>query len=333
MLILSLAVLVVGWSALWLFARHEAQSGLRDWIAAEREEGRIWTCPDRRFGGFPLGIVLSCAKPTFAEVNNERFGGELSGLRAEAQLYFPTSVAIDLTGPLKVHDQAIDADLTVSWSAARLTLRGDLPGTLDRGQLDADTIQIAAQDLTTPIRIGQAELGFKPLPQKAVGPADAELTIHATGVVAPDVNAAFGSPEPLAMQLLATLSRLPSRGVSLPTLLEAWREAGGQLDLTRFDVAKGSFHAKGTGRLQIDDEHRLEGRLDARVNGVEPIAARYGIPVEAVKIGGLLSGLIGGKASANGSAPDSAVALPIAARAGRLYFGPVKTALVSPPLY
>ena len=332
MLALSLAVLVIGWCVLWLVARHEARQSLDAWIAAEREEGRIWTCPDRRVGGFPLGIVLRCSKPTFEEAGNTAFHGELAGLRAQAELHFPTSVTITLDGPMTIRDQGVYAGLTVSWGSAHIQLRGDLPGALDRGQLEAEGVDITANGLATPIRIGHGELAFKPEPQKAPGPSDAELTLIATGISTADADAAFGSNDTMTVKVVATLGRLPSRGASLPTLLEAWRAAGGQLDLARFEVSKGAFRAEGTGRLRIDDDHRIEGRLDARFAGLEPIAARFGIPVGAVKIGGLLSNLLGGKRD-KAQPVEAGLTVPLVARAGQLYLGPVKTGLALSPLY
>lgn len=332
MLILSLAVFVVGWSALWLFAWWEARLNLNNWLAAERGQGRLWDCPNRSVGGFPLSIRLTCDRPSFADAGNQAFRGELAGLRAEVKLYFPTSVGIDLVGPLRIQDSGIDAGLTVSWASARIELRGDLPGSLDRGQLEAEGVAIAATALQSPIAIQHGEMSFRPLPQKAAGPQDAEITIGAQGLRDADADATFGSAEPIEARLAGILSRLPTKGASLPTLLEAWREAGGRLDLSAFRFSKGPFEVAGAGWLQVDDEHRIEGRLDTRFVGLAPVAARFGLPIDAVKLGGLLSNLLGGKTDSDAQ-HKADIAMPLGARAGRLYLGPVKTGIALPPLY
>ncbi len=332
MLLLSLLVLVAGWSALWGYARYQARAGLKQWIADEQREGRIWTCPGRRIGGYPLSIVLTCDQPTFAEVDDASFKGQLAGLRAEAHLYFPTSVVIDLAGPLTIQDNAIDGELSVTWSAARLVLRGDLPGALDRGNLAAEGVEIAAGPHKGPTRIGDAMLAFRPLPIKTAGAVDAELAITAKDLHDSDADAAFGTNDPIAIDLAATVRHLPERGASLPTLLEAWRQVGGVLGLDRFAFSKGSFQVRGAGQLSVDDGHRIQGRLDAQFAGLAPVAARFGIPVAAVNVGGLLSGLLGGK-SAKADTAKSDLDLPLVARGGHLYLGPVKTGLLLPPLY
>lgn len=331
MLLVSLLVLAVGWSVLWLFARREAERSFAMWVAAERAQGRIWTCPSRRIGGFPLGIVLTCEQPTFAEAGNDRFKGELAGLRADARLYFPTSVAIDLAGPLVVHQKG-DPDLVVSWSNARVTLRGDLPGDLDRGELGADGVAIVAGTAAPLMRIGHGEIGVKPKAAAADGSADAELSFKVVDAQSPDADSAFGSADPIAADVKGLVSDLPRQGASLPNLLEQWREAGGKFDIEHLTLGKGSFEIEGDGRVRIDDQHRIEGRIDARFAGLEPVAARFGIPVGAVKIGGVLSGLFGAK-PAKTEAANQNLGLPLVARDGRLYVGPFKTGVVMAPLY
>lgn len=328
----SLLVFAVGWSALWLYARREAERAFSVWIAAERTHGRIWTCPSRQIGGFPLGIVLTCDRPTFAEAGNATFKGELAGLRADARLYFPTSVEIDLAGPLIVHQDAGDPDLVVSWSNAHVTLRGDLPGDLNRGELGADGVAISGGTAGPLIRIGHGEIGVKPKSPESDVQANAALSVKVLDVRSSEADAAFGSADPIAADVTGIVSNLPREGASLPNLLEQWRLSGGQFNIERLALSKGSFQTDGQGHVRMDDQHRLEGRIDARFAGLEPVAARFGIPVGAVRFGGVLSGLFGAK-PAKTETENQKLGLPLVARDGRLYVGPVKTGVVLPPLY
>ena len=68
----------------WYFAAQAATGALDAMIAQEAAHGRIWTCPDRRIGGFPLAIEVACQGPSYA--------GLLSGAsRAEHPDFAPNA--------------------------------------------------------------------------------------------------------------------------------------------------------------------------------------------------------------------------------------------------
>lgn len=333
MLLASLSLLLIGWTLLWLFARHQAYSSFDQWIAAERGQGRYWSCPNRAISGFPLSIRIRCDHPTYADrPENGTVRGELTGLAAEAHLYFPSNIIVDLAGPLTFHEQSTATDFTVVWSQAHVTLRGDMPGDFNRGQLQADAVAVTPAGSSTPTTIDHLDLSIRPFSEKAGASVDAEAILKLSGARSPDADAAFGSSEPMAASATALATRLPSEGASLPLLLEPWRRAGGQLHLEAFSLTKGAFSATGDGHIELDEEHRLAGRLDSRFAGLEPIAARFGIPVGAVKLGAVLSGLLGGKTD-KADARSAELTFSLVAKNGRLYVGPVRTDLTLPPVY
>ena len=90
----------------------------------------------------------------------------------------------------------------------------------------------------------------------------------------------------------------------------------------RFGFAKGSFPRRRDGRELSGrpDQHQVQGRLDARFDGLAPVAARFGIPIAAVNVGGLLSGLLGGKKAVPGTA--KATSNCPSSRAGAALFRP-----------
>ena len=329
-LVFGLVVLATGWSALWFYARSETVRNLDAWIAAEASHGRIWSCADRHIDGFPFGIGLTCNEPSFMQADNTAFAGRLTALRADAGLgasVTSANVTVDLTGPLRIEPGGGQPNLIVSWSKAGATLDGVVPGAFQRGQLEANGVEITAAG-SAPVRMERGRIDLRPRSQ--IDGATADLDVDAAGLQDADLNALVGTSDLIDISGTATINHLPQWGAALPTLLEAWRKADGHIDLTRLALSKGSFGALGTARLRLDAAHRIEGRLDGRFEGLEPIAARFGIPVGAVKLGGLLSGLLGGQKPADGT---SQITLPLIARDGRLFLGPAKTAITLPPLY
>ncbi|MDX7952956.1 DUF2125 domain-containing protein [Lichenihabitans sp. Uapishka_5] len=336
MLGLSLLLFLGGWTALWVFARYEAVATFARWRANERSFGRAWTCPDEHVGGFPLGIVLSCDHPTFkGPVADGLFQGELGGLKADARLYFPTNVAVTLAGPLRMQEVGGPRQLDAAWTSGLLTLRGSLPGDLDRGQLDMTGLSVGAGQGATP-PLGQADrltLGFKPVERSADVRMDLETTVAAEGARIPTLDAAFASSDPLSLRFSGFLTQLGfTGGITLPEVLDPWVAAGGQLHVQSLIVTKGAFQVDAAGRLGLDEEHRPQGRLDAGFSGLAPVAARFGIPLGALQVGGLLSGLLGG-AAASSDAPPADLRLPVIAKDGRLKLGQVDTGVRLLPLY
>ena len=333
MLVASLVTLVVGWSALWWFARHEAEQTFAAWIRNERAEGRIWTCPNQSIGGYPLGIVLSCRQPSFrGPLADGIYTGTLAGLQAEARLYFPTNVLVTLSGPLKLQDRKGGAPFTAEWGSSKLTLRGEVPGDLDRGQIEFENLAATFPGESAPARVGRLEASFRSVPQNAVQPFDAETILSLTDAQIPSLDAALGNTEALTASVAATVTRFFGTAPTWPALLKPWREAGGQLRIRSLSLQKGGFRVEGDGKFDLDDERRPNGNFDARFIGLEPLAQKLGIPLPALQIGGALSALLGGKANA-GNAGSAALALPIVAKDGRLWVGPVKTGVKLDPLY
>ena len=101
--LLSVTILVLGWSVLWGAARRQAVAGLDGLLAAEAAHGRVWSCPDRAVTGYPFRIALTCGRVGFAgAVDGTPAEGHLAGLSAEAWIYEPSSVTLTLTGPMNL---------------------------------------------------------------------------------------------------------------------------------------------------------------------------------------------------------------------------------------
>jgi hypothetical protein len=331
---LSLLLFTGGWTILWFFARAEALSTFEQWRESERSFGRVWTCPGQSIGGYPLAIELTCDGPTFkGPVANGVFDGRLARLTATAQLYFPTKVVVTLTGPLEATEVATKQHVEATWAAGVVTLRGLLPDGLDRGLLEASQLRLAdsaqPQDAVTLDRIA---LGFKPMPRSVDARSDVRASIDADGVRIPLLDASLGTRDPLAIRAtaLATQVRFDGRATAAE-VLGPWMRAGGQVHLQDFDARKGALRITASGRFGLDEEHRLEGRVDAGFTGLGPLADRLGLPVDVLKLGGTLASLLGGSKDASPAGTD--VTLPITAKNGTLMMGPVRTGVTLTPLY
>jgi hypothetical protein len=335
MCLLSLAVLLLGWSALWIFARHEALRSVDVWLAQERSRGRRWTCPSQSITGFPLAIVLSCTEPTFeGPVADGVYHGQVAAITAEAQLYFPTRVEVDLQGPLSLKPATGGSAIQIAWSAAQVTLRGEMPGDLDRGQIEAKDVTIRPADTSSgaPVRIDGLTAGLRLIASKSGSMPKAEVTLDLRDARIAAVDAALRNTGPVGAEVIATLDPFVATGPTLPELLEPWRQAGGRVVIKALEFAKGDIRATGTGELGLDPQRRPVGKLDATVSGYEALARAFGLPNAAVQLGGALAKLLGGS-KAQADTTDTSVPVSLVAKDGRLWVGPLKTGVALPPLY
>ena len=334
--LLSAAILVLGWSVLWAVARQQAGAALDGWIGAEARHGRSWTCPDRRIEGYPFRIAVACRGVTFAGVvDGAEAEGRLAGVTARAWLYEPDAVYVVLDGPLALTTADGRADFSLAWSRFGAKLRGVL-GDRRRAEVVGEGFVLTRPDGRGGTA-GRVELHAGPAVAPAgTGTATAAnsdaVEVALSGLAMPGLDAVTGEAAALDGVFSGTVTRafgdLPDLGTAT---VERWRRAAGRLDVANAALTKGPLSLGASGWLGLDDLHRLQGRLDARLVGFEPLAKRFGIPLGAAQVGGFLAGLLGTKPAE--AAPAGAVALPIAFADGTVAVGPFKTGLRLPPLY
>ncbi len=333
----SVLILVLGWSVLWGVARQQAIGGIDGWIAAEAAHGRQWSCPGRQVSGFPFRIALSCSGVDFSgTVDGTPSEGHLAGLAADVWIYEPSSVNITLDGPLALTSQDGHADVALSWAGLHATLRG-LVGGVQRIELLADGL-----DFVRPNQGGghadHLELHAGPAPGRPVEDAADALDLSVAGGTVPLLDAITGEAGRIDGSFTGVVTRafgdLPDLG---PRTVERWRANGGHLEVSSLVLGKGDLKATATGTLGLDDLHRLSGRLETGLTGFELLLRRFGIPLKAAAIGGLLANLLGGTPPGGSSPPPAAapgtVVLPVVFANGALSVGPFKTAVRLAPLY
>ena len=339
-LLLSVAILVLGWTALWSVARQQAGAALDGWIAAEAAHGRSWTCPDRSIDGYPFRIAISCRDVGFAGlVDGSQGEGHLAGLTAQAWLYEPSAVYVTLSGPMALTTADHHADFSLAWERFGAKLRG-IFGERRRAEIVGEGFA-----LTRPGGTGGFARRIELRAGPAVGTAGADaaaattaaadaVDIALSGIAAPPLDGLTGDNAPLDGVFSGTVTRafgdLPDLGTAT---VERWRRAGGRLDIANVALTKGPLTLGAAGQLGLDEAHRLQGRLDARFGGFEPLAKRYGISLGAVQVGGLLASLLGTKAAPAVAPAPGTVALPVTFTDGTVTVGPFKTGLRLTPLY
>jgi hypothetical protein len=333
---ICLFILAIGWSALWKLSADATASGIDDWLAAEANRGRTWTCPNKNVSGYPFRIVVSCVKPTFAaNANGRQVAGSLAAITAFARLYDPFLIHVTLNAPFSVQDGETGDLVNMTWSAFNADVRLN-DGTI--GAIDiltrAPRLHVAAAQLRD-TRL-DADLWQFSLTRDAARHAEGayDLKVALTGASNAQMDALTGESAPFDMSVAATILRadVPAEGPP-PVRLEAWRQAQGAIELGQFKAAKGPASISASGRFDIDPAHRLHGAADISIVGMEGVLQRFGVPTAALAIGSLLSSVLPGAASTPGQPQKKPIRIPVTFENGRVSIGPVRTPLTLQPLY
>lgn len=270
--------LICGWSWFWYFASGKAEQTVAGWRAREAKAGRIYTCGSQTIGGYPFRLEVNCDKAS-ALFRNEQHPLQLKTTRilAALQVYDPTLLISEFTGPLTIAEPDHPLTLIANWKLMQSSVRGtpDAPQrvsivferpTLDEIR-DADRRNLmSARHIELHGRIVEGSVKKNPVIETvlrlkaasapslgpvAVPPIDADITAMLHGL-------SDFSPKPWAARFRQI------------------QAANGRIDITNARVEQGETLAVGGGTLQLTSEGRLEGQLRVTVAGVEPFLAAIG---------------------------------------------------------
>src|SRR5205823_5951391 len=128
------------------------------------------------------------------------------------------------------------------------------------------------------------------------------FALTSSNTVSGDLDNATGINAPATLQAYGTVTHAETiGGGTIPQLLERWRAAGGSLVLANAAIVKGGLNAQGKGTLQIDNTHRLDGRIELTAAGLAPVLQRYGIAPQLLDVGSLIGGLLTGRTPPQGT--------------------------------
>ncbi len=335
--VLAAGFLAIVWCLLWLFAVQAVRSGMESWIQNENEHGRTWNCSYRQMSGFPYRIDFSCANPTvqFAAGGAE-WTGHVVSLHAYAEIYQPDLIRASVSGPFILANALGEEAVKAEWDNLNASFAGlgerkqvsfsmDQPKlTVPGGILGASTLQASTMTATISPASGRDDK------------IDYDVAFSLNNADLPAIDSLTGSAEPVSLNIRVGLG-LPVQDqfTTIPQMLDKWRLENRELKIASLGLTKGNLKIEGDGTLKLDNARRAEGRINARLTGLEPLLARYGIPVRGVDVDGMLNSLFGKGDKAVGQNLNSPkpVSLPLLMEKGRVSVGPFRTKLELPPLY
>jgi hypothetical protein len=354
-LALALVVLLaVGWSGLWSYAAKRADAELAAWRTREAAAGRVFACGTQRIAGFPFRIEIKCTDPSL-DLQANQLAFRLKDLLAAVQIYQPTLLIAEFTGPLTVAG-AGRPDMTADWTLAQTSVHG-LPSEPDRISVVLDKPSVArpaspaAQTLASAQRL---ELHVRQAPRLPQDPPVLDLALDLEQTLLPGLPQV---PEgPIDAEIAATLRGLTDlRPRPLPALLRDLQAANGRLEITHARIRQGEIIGVGQGTLGLTARGTLDGQIGLTVAGIEQLMVALGLDkkvgqasqnaLDRVAPGLNLDRLLGGRGNAALAAAGvamlgqpaelegrHAVTLPLRFVDGAVFLGPLRAGEV-PPLF
>jgi hypothetical protein len=265
-------VLAAAWSGFWYYAKGEAETRINAWQAEQAKAGRTFACGTQTLGGFPfriefictdVNVTLSDARPPVAL--------KLKQIVVLAQVYTPTQLIAEFTGPLMASEPGQPPYVTAEWSLAQASVRGT-PKAPDRASLAIDGLKLtgAAPGNVTLFDAKHAE--FHARVQFGSWPNNPaiDLATQLTAATAPAIHPIVSKP--LDADILAVLHGMKDISPKpLPVRLREWQAAGGRLEIQNARVAQGETLMNATGTLALTQAGRLDGALQVAAAGIEKL--------------------------------------------------------------
>jgi hypothetical protein len=277
-MVVLVLLLFGGWTVFWNFAADKAQATLSGWFKREAEAGRVYTCGSESIGGYPFRIELAC-DPASALFRGSQppLAVKTARLLVAAQVYDPTLLIGEFTGPITVADPGHPPFLTANWRLAQASVRGtpqapervalvfDGP-TVDRVKDGASENLLSAKHLEIHGRMAGGSATDKPVIELALRLERGSLPgLHPAAIPPIDAN---------IVALLRGLKDFKPK--PWPQRFREIQAADGRIDITQARVQQGDTIAVGAGSLSLSADGHLQGQLRVTVAGLEPFLDAIG---------------------------------------------------------
>lgn len=271
-------VLAVGWSGVWYYAANKAETAFAGWREREAKVGRIYSCGSQTIGGYPFRIEVRCTDPG-AELQQARPPLSLKGkdLLVAAQIYQPTLLIGELTGPLAIGETGKPPGIIADWTLAQTSVRG-LPSAPERVSVILDNASFDRVGATQEpvVRAKRIELHGRMAAGSARNNPVIDVALRLGSAVAPTLHPMLG--QPVDGEITAVLRGLKDFAPKpWPDRFREIQAAGGQIDVTNIRLQQGETLMVGSGALGLTANGGLNGQLQVTVAGLDALLEHLGI--------------------------------------------------------
>ncbi len=267
------AGLVVAWCGFWYFAAGKAQQMLDGWRVREAASGRVHTCASQEVGGFPFRLEVRCVGPTTELRSNQPpLVLKAKELLAAVQVYDPTLLITEFSGPLTIAEPGRSPGYFANWTLAQSSLRGT-PAAPERASLvvDGPAVDRLGEDgNVTVLKAQRLELHGRMVAGSATSNPVIEVVVRATAAAAPDFHPL--TAQPLDAEIASTLRGLADFAPKpWPARFREIQARNGSIEIIRSRVQQGDLIAVSAGTLSLTPRGGLDGQMQITVVGIEQV--------------------------------------------------------------
>ncbi len=292
LLVVGLAIV---WSGLWFLAVGVAERTIAGWREREARVGRVYDCERQTVGGFPFRIEVRCVKPA-VELSRSKppVALKASDLVVVSQVYQPTLLITEVTGPMSVAAPGQPPSYVANWTLGQSSVRGT-PKAPERVSIVFDNPKVDRVGGATPVlKADRIELHGR-IAEGAVN-ADPviELVLRLTSAIAPELHSF--TTQPINADVTARLYGLANFAPKpWPVRFREIQSRGGRIEIIRARVQQGESIAVSAGTLGLTDRGGLDGQIQVTIVGLESIVASLGVDLDRAmsrgKIGSAITAL------------------------------------------
>jgi len=325
----GLAAAIFGY---WLFWDHLAgrlQIGAGQWAGEQRAAGLILAHQPFRVEGFPYRLTLRADAFTLADTRGAEHWAVAGDVLVHLQPWSPNHAIVQGQGmALAAWRKGEPQPPPARPFNGRVSIVSE-GGRWERLGLDAERPGVAMPGLTLTAERLRAAVRRNHGADKDHPDGSFDLSLNGEGIDLPP-NVAPGFDRVIGTMNAAGLLSGKLIGGPLAAALDAWREDGGVLDLSSFELVWGMVEARGNATLTLDKQMRPEGAGTADIKGFADIVDAL------VKSGQMRASDAGFTKAGLGlmAKPDSdgrpVLKLPVSAQGGQLYLGPAPVARLQP---
>lgn len=274
-------VAAVAWSGFWFYAASHVDEKFDEWRTREARSGRAYDCANRSVAGFPFRLEVRCGDPvvtlTSQTADRTQLTARLKDILVVAQVYDPTKIIAEFTGPATVSAGGEAPSFVAGWAAGRASASGlptpqrvslvfDDPA-VDRMDGATQSPLLRAKHLELHTRLLEGSLSSNPVVETAL-----QINAGSLQGLHPILAEPFDADIRALLRGLKDFAPKP-----WPERFREIQAAGGRLDFTQSRVQQGETIAVAAGSLAITQNGYLDGELTMTVAGMERIVAQLGI--------------------------------------------------------
>jgi hypothetical protein len=316
-------VAALAWTGFWFHAASVARSTLSGWEEREAQLGRQFSCASQTIGGYPFRFEVRCqgAGADLLEATPP-LAFRAKQLLTVAQIYQPTLILAEIDGPLSVGERGEKVAFSADWTLAQVSLRG-LPMRPERVSAAVDNLTFYESDRSDALFSAKhAELHARVDPQS---PPD-QLVLDIATRLDTARSAAAGPilEQPINAEVSTVLHGLKDlKPKRISELLRELAQRGGDLQVVRARIERGTMLITASGTLRLNPQGRLDGGLEVTVAGIDFRFLERSLPQVKANAGpvgiGLLA-LLGRQTELEGR---PAVSMPLRFSDGATFLGPL----------